>query len=144
MIFTDCSKAVLLWWIIFVIWVSCLLCFFVCWLKPCGHMLGKGSFLGSLVCDILLCFCYFPMWCPGSGVVLDCIDSWFLPFSLFSNHAKYIFIDSDTNTLKVCVYIAYCVTEFESVFAVWYFGHFLFLLQKPPKKNISQIEVSTV
>ena len=20
-------------------------------------------------------FCHFPMWCPGSGVVLDCIDS---------------------------------------------------------------------
>ena len=22
-----------------------------------------------------LCFCHFPMWYPGSGVVLDCIDS---------------------------------------------------------------------
>ena len=31
--------------------------------------------LGSLVCEVLLCFCQFPMWCPGSGVVLDCIDS---------------------------------------------------------------------
>ena len=27
------------------------------------------------VCDVLLCFCHFPMWYPGSGVVLDCIDS---------------------------------------------------------------------
>ena len=28
-----------------------------------------------LVCDVLLCFCHFPMWYSGSGVVLDCIDS---------------------------------------------------------------------
>ena len=28
----------------------------------------------ALVCDVLLCFCHFPMWYPGSGVVLDCID----------------------------------------------------------------------
>ena len=26
-----------------------------------------------------MCFCHFPMWCPGSGVVLDCFDSWSLP-----------------------------------------------------------------
>ena len=29
----------------------------------------------ALVCDVKLCFCHFPMWYPGSGVVLDCIDS---------------------------------------------------------------------
>ena len=23
-------------------------------------------------------FCHFLMWCPGSGVVLDCADSWSL------------------------------------------------------------------
>ena len=44
---------------------------------PCGHLLGKGWPLGSrLWC---LCFCHFPMWHPGSGAVLDCIDSWSLP-----------------------------------------------------------------
>ena len=27
-------------------------------------------------CDVLVCFCYFPKWCPESGgVVLDFIDS---------------------------------------------------------------------
>ena len=36
---------------------------------------GKDWSLGLLVCEVLLCFCQFPMWCPGSGVVLDCIDS---------------------------------------------------------------------
>ena len=29
----------------------------------------------ALVCDVLLCFYHFHMWYPGSGVVLDCIDS---------------------------------------------------------------------
>ena len=29
----------------------------------------------ALVCDVLFYFCHFPMWHPGSGVVLDCIDS---------------------------------------------------------------------
>ena len=28
----------------------------------------------ALVFDVLLCFCRFPMWYCGSGVVLDCID----------------------------------------------------------------------
>ena len=35
----------------------------------------EGADLLALVCDVKLCFCYFPMWYPGSGVVLDCIDS---------------------------------------------------------------------
>ena len=40
--FTDRSKAVLLLWIICVIYVLCLSCFRVCSLLPCGHLLGKG------------------------------------------------------------------------------------------------------
>ena len=35
---------------------------------------GSGL-IGSRVCDVFLCFCHFPMWFPGSGVVPDCIDS---------------------------------------------------------------------
>ena len=41
--FTDRSEVVLLLWIIFVF----LLCFRVCSLLPCGHLLGKGWPLGS-------------------------------------------------------------------------------------------------
>ena len=66
---TDRSKAVLLLWIICVIYVLCLSCFRVCSLLPCGHLLEKGDLL-ALVCDVLLFFVTFP-----SGVVLDCIDS---------------------------------------------------------------------
>ena len=27
------------------------------------------------ICDVFLCFCHLPIWCPGSGVVFDCMDS---------------------------------------------------------------------
>ena len=36
---------------------------------------GKALIYWLSFFDIKLCFCYFPMWCPWSGVVLDCIDS---------------------------------------------------------------------
>ena len=54
----------------------CYLCFvFVMlsclFIEPFGHLLGKGWPLGSLVWF----FCYFPIWCPGSGMVFDCIGS---------------------------------------------------------------------
>ena len=29
--------------------------------------------LSSVRCFVV--FCHFPVWCPGSGVVLDCIES---------------------------------------------------------------------
>ena len=60
---------------LFVIFVFCLLRCLVCPLQPCGHLLGKGWPLGSLECDVFLCFSHFPMCCPGSGLVLDWIDS---------------------------------------------------------------------
>ena len=34
----------------------------------------KGWPFDSLVSDVELSFGHFPMWGPGSGVVLDCID----------------------------------------------------------------------
>ena len=64
----------------FMFFLSCVcyafvrVCLYVC----CGHLLGKGWPLGSrlwcLTVSLLLSHCY-----PGSGVVLDCIDSWSLP-----------------------------------------------------------------
>ena len=54
----------------------CYFCFvFVNSLQPCGHLLGKGRPLGSLIYDVLLWFCHFPIWCPGSGVMPECISS---------------------------------------------------------------------
>ena len=50
------------------------LCASVCLYVPCGHLAGKGltSWLSFVVFD-----CEFITfhWYPGSGVVLDCIDS---------------------------------------------------------------------
>ena len=42
-------------------------CLVVNWCERADHL--------ALVCDVSLCFCRFPMWYPGSGVVRDCIDS---------------------------------------------------------------------
>ena len=56
----------------------CLVFMCVCLLMHCGHLLGKGWPLGSrlwcLIVMLSLSFLY-----TGSGVVLDCIDSWLLP-----------------------------------------------------------------
>ena len=51
----------------FVIYVSCLsmLCYLVCSVQPCVHLLGKGWPLGSLVCDVFLWFVTFPYGVPG-------------------------------------------------------------------------------
>ena len=47
--------------------------------------------LSSVWCFIVIC--RFPIWCLGSGVVLDCIDSWSLPPYLQSFHTvvKYVY-----------------------------------------------------
>ena len=71
-------------WILYVIYVSCLSCWVVCSLQPCGYLLGKGWPLGTPVYDVFLCFCYFPIWCLWSGLVLDCIDSWSYLLPYFS------------------------------------------------------------
>ena len=57
--FTDRSKVVLLLWIIFVIYASCLSCFLVFSLQPWDHLLGKGWPLGSLVIPDLCLLTYF-------------------------------------------------------------------------------------
>ena len=43
-----------------------------CWESQ--ESIQSNTPLGSLLCDVLLCFCHFPIWIPGSGVVLECID----------------------------------------------------------------------
>ena len=49
----------------------------VCLVMPCGYLLGKGWPLGSrLWC--LIVKVSISHWYPGSGLVLDCIYSWFL------------------------------------------------------------------
>ena len=60
---------------IFSLFCFTLLLYIVCIMQPCGHLLGKGLFLGSPGCVVFVCICNFPIRYPWSGVVLDCIDS---------------------------------------------------------------------
>ena len=56
----------------------------------------------ALVCDVLLCFCHFPIWCPGSGVMLDCLDSdlcIFLTFILESTECVRVSLNMLPNVL---------------------------------------------
>ena len=46
----------------------------VCLFVPCGHLLGKEWPLGSRLWCIIVSLS-LSHWYPGSGVVLDCIDS---------------------------------------------------------------------
>ena len=72
--FSNRSKAVLLLWIIHVISVVCLLCFrarlLIVALVPAGK--GLTSWLSFVMYN---CEFFLSHWYPGSGVVLDCIDS---------------------------------------------------------------------
>ena len=55
--------------------VLCLLCFVrICFYVLCGHLLEKGltSWLSFVVSTVSLSLSH---WYPGSGVVLNCIDS---------------------------------------------------------------------
>ena len=58
--------------------------FCVCSLLPGGHLKGKGWPLDSCWWR-LSWFCYFPIWYPVTGMVLDCINSWSLLSFLLSH-----------------------------------------------------------
>ena len=77
--FTDRSRVVLLLWIFYVFVLSCVYCVFVhvCLCVLCGHLRGGGWPLGSRLWSLIVSLS-LSHWYPGSGVVLDCIDSWSL------------------------------------------------------------------
>ena len=104
--FTDVSKAVLLLWIICVIYVLCLSCFRVCLLLPCGHLLGKGWRCDScLWCSIVvLLLSYVVSWVRCG---LDCIVSWSFPSFLL----RYTYF-----TGQICAVVA-AVVKTQRVFS---------------------------
>ena len=76
--FAGRSEAVLLW-IFFMFFLSCVCCAFVrvCLCVLCGHLLGGGGGgwpLGSRLWCLAVGLS-LSRWYPGSGVVLDCINS---------------------------------------------------------------------
>ena len=52
----------LLLWIIFVIYVSCLSCFLFCSMQPCGHPWERAILL-TLLCVVFCCLFVTPVWC---------------------------------------------------------------------------------
>ena len=64
---------------LFLFFLSCVCWAFVCvcLYVPCGHLLGKSWPLGSRLWCLAVSLA-LSHWYPGSGVVLDCIDSWSL------------------------------------------------------------------
>ena len=59
---------------------------------PCSHVVTcweRTDLLYLLCVMFYLCFSHFPLRCPGSGVILDCIDSWSLSTSLLSKYVQY-------------------------------------------------------
>ena len=84
----------------FVFFVSlCFSCFWACSMLPCGHLLGRGWPLGCCWW-CLLYFCYFPMWYPGSCVVLDCIFPDICHLSYFNNSPENIFVRQSIHELE--------------------------------------------
>ena len=63
----------------------------------------------------------------------------FLDVEKYSTIRKLIFDNMDTNILRKCPFIAYCVAEFETVFMVSYFGIFRFKPPIAPNKNTNPI-----
>ena len=64
--------------------ISVLFCYAfidVCLLMPCDHLLGKSWPLGFCLWCLIVTLS-LSHWYPGSGVVLNCIDSWSLPYFL--------------------------------------------------------------
>ena len=57
------------------------ICFFLCYtvMSVSGGLVVnclEGADLLAFLCAMFSCiFCYFPIWCPGSGVVRDYINS---------------------------------------------------------------------
>ena len=113
--FTDRSKAVLLLWIINVFVLSCVCYVFVhvCLYVLCGHLLGKGWPLGSRLWCLTVSLS-LSHWYPGSGVVLDCIDSWSLhPYllcmkmhMLLSSRSIYFYLFKKVSLETLCAYFA--------------------------------------
>ena len=95
--FTNRSKAVLLLWIVYVICVLfcyafmthvCLLYCLASSLQPAVR--GLTSWFSCMLCSLV--FCHFPIWCPGLGVVFNCIDS-FTDFILKETENYYVKCD---------------------------------------------------
>ena len=105
----------------FMFFLSCVCYAFVrvCLYVPCGYLLGKGWSLGSRLWCITVSLS-LSHWYPGSGVVLDCIDSWSLHPNLLYLHSPAMFLTHtqmfQPDRLILLIYIIFVKD--------WYEGHY--------------------
>ena len=66
-------------------WLSCVRCFIVFFVIYHMVSLGKGLPLGSLVCDVSLCFCHLPYGVSGKGLTswLSCVRCFIVFFVIY-------------------------------------------------------------
>ena len=71
------------------LWFLCLvfLMFLHLFIAALWSPAGKGL-TSWLLLVMFIVFCYFLMWYLGSGVVLECIVSWSLPFFFYFGKVK--------------------------------------------------------
>ena len=110
----------------FLSWV-CYAFVHVCLYVLCGHLLGKGWPLGSSLWSLTVSLS-LSQWYPGSGVVLDCIDSWPLLSYLLST----VFVAS------VIVHLPFWGQNFTQFrFSALFLNHQLGLVARKPVFGVS-------
>ena len=88
--------------------------------QGCDSFIDPLSFgfrvcLLALICYVNLCICHFPMWYPWSGVVLNCIDCWFLPILLLCDIVTFVSLLSPAgNGLTSWLSYVWCFLGFSS------------------------------
>ena len=81
---------------------------FVFGILPCLFFatLLSAAWLSGILC--FLVFCHFPLWCPGTGVVLDCIDSGPLLSSLLCSQLQVTGSHRAVGNVSGCRYVSEC------------------------------------
>ena len=107
---------------VFVLSCVCYVFVHVCLYVLCGHLLGKGWPLGSRLWCITVSLT-LSHWYPGSGVVLDCIDSWSLhPFLLWFPLNEPCYEKENMFLIVRCCFF-FCTNETQNEgWTAWYFS----------------------
>ena len=87
----------------------------VCSLQPCGQL---TSWLTCI--DAFMCFCHFPIWCLGSGVLFD----WIPDLCLFLYFDVSCYLSASSNKHEISSFISGACIVFSTLFGLnWTDGH---------------------
>ena len=89
-----------MWYLIVSIPDLCTLTYFNRYTIKVSYIMHFWNYRHLKLCNVIgqytfqavkwMCFRHSPIWCPGSGVVFDCLDSWYLCFCLLCLFNVYI------------------------------------------------------